>query len=101
MSAGAQSADGKAAYVMLNLAGEQGQTLANEGVEAVRKVIEETKAPPGVEAYVAGPAALTNDMHVIGTASLGKITLYTRSEEHTSELQSLMRTSSAVFCLKK
>src|SRR3546814_7955638 len=29
-----------------------------------------------------------------------KQTLY-RSEEHTSELQSLMRNSSAVFCLKK
>src|SRR3546814_2406354 len=27
--------------------------------------------------------------------------LETRSEEHTSELQSLMRTSYAVFCLKK
>src|SRR3546814_5508256 len=26
---------------------------------------------------------------------------WTRSEEHTSELQSLMRTSYAVFCLKK
>src|SRR3546814_4079287 len=26
---------------------------------------------------------------------------YTRSEEHTSELQSLIRTSYAVFCLKK
>src|SRR3546814_8524369 len=26
---------------------------------------------------------------------------YTRSEEHTSELQSLMSISSAVFCLKK
>src|SRR3546814_9496767 len=26
---------------------------------------------------------------------------YIRSEEHTSELQSLMRTSYAVFCLKK
>src|SRR3546814_5130139 len=26
---------------------------------------------------------------------------YARSEEHTSELQSLMRTSYAVFCLKK
>src|SRR3546814_8484951 len=26
---------------------------------------------------------------------------HTRSEEHTSELQSLMRTSYAVFCLKK
>src|SRR3546814_7548912 len=28
-------------------------------------------------------------------------TLHARSEEHTSELQSLMRSSSAVFCLKK
>src|SRR3546814_1253260 len=28
-------------------------------------------------------------------------TIWTRSEEHTSELQSLMRTSYAVFCLKK
>src|SRR3546814_10488323 len=28
-------------------------------------------------------------------------TLLARSEEHTSELQSLMRTSYAVFCLKK
>ena len=76
-AAGAQSADGKASYVMLNLAGEQGQTLANEGVQNVRKVIEETKAPPGVQAYVAGPAALTDDLHVIGNASLGQITLIT------------------------
>ncbi len=76
-AAGAQSSDGKASYVMLNLAGEQGQTLANEGVEAVRKVIEETKAPPGVQAYVAGPAALTDDLHVIGNASLAQITLFT------------------------
>src|SRR3546814_14780355 len=29
------------------------------------------------------------------------ITAYSRSEEHTSELQSLMRISYAVFCLKK
>src|SRR3546814_1533344 len=32
---------------------------------------------------------------------LGAILLATRSEEHTSELQSLMRISYAVFCLKK
>src|SRR3546814_4934598 len=31
----------------------------------------------------------------------GKITVGVRSEEHTSELQSLMRSSYAVFCLKK
>jgi putative drug exporter of the RND superfamily len=76
-AAGAQSPDGKASYVMLNLAGEQGQTLANEGVQAVRKVIADTKAPPGVQAYVAGPAALTDDLHVIGNASLAQITMFT------------------------
>ncbi len=76
-AAGAQSADGKASYVMINLAGEQGQTLANEGVDEVRKVIKETPAPPGVQAYVAGPAALTDDLHVIGNASLAMITLIT------------------------
>jgi len=76
-AAGAQSPDGKASYVMLNLAGEQGQTLANDGVQAVRKVIADTKAPPGVQAYVAGPAALTDDLHVIGNASLQQITLLT------------------------
>jgi putative drug exporter of the RND superfamily len=76
-AAGAQSADGKASYVMLNLAGEQGQTLANEGVQAVREVIADTTAPPGVQAYVAGPASLTDDLHVIGNASLATITLLT------------------------
>src|SRR3546814_2115955 len=35
------------------------------------------------------------DHLVVHTADIG------RSEEHTSELQSLMRTSYAVFCLKK
>src|SRR3546814_7299639 len=34
-------------------------------------------------------------------AVLGKAVGDTRSEEHTSELQSLMRISYAVFCLKK
>src|SRR3546814_9751385 len=32
---------------------------------------------------------------------LGPLLARARSEEHTSELQSLMRTSYAVFCLKK
>src|SRR3546814_5501234 len=35
------------------------------------------------------------------TASASAPTLTSRSEEHTSELQSLMRISYAVFCLKK
>ncbi|ORB77780.1 RND family transporter [Mycobacterium timonense] len=76
-AAGAQSADAKGAYVQVNLAGNQGTTLANESVDAVRKVIDENKAPPGVKAYVTGPAALSDDMHIIGNASLAKITLFT------------------------
>jgi RND superfamily putative drug exporter len=76
-AAGVQSADGKGAYVMLNIAGNQGQTLANDSVEAVRKVVDRTPEPPGVKAYVTGPAAESYDMHVIGNDSLAKITLFT------------------------
>src|SRR3546814_5648316 len=36
-----------------------------------------------------------------GVVMMGKPVLRDRSEEHTSELQSLMRISYAVFCLKK
>src|SRR3546814_3431128 len=37
----------------------------------------------------------------LGEADKAKQEEATRSEEHTSELQSLMRSSYAVFCLKK
>src|SRR3546814_10524006 len=37
----------------------------------------------------------------VGRSSCCSVRLMNRSEEHTSELQSLMRTSYAVFCLKK
>jgi putative drug exporter of the RND superfamily len=76
-AAGAQSADAKGAYVQVNIAGNQGTTQANESVEAVRKVVDNEPAPPRVKAYVTGPAALSDDMHVIGNDSLAKITLFT------------------------
>jgi RND superfamily putative drug exporter len=76
-AAGAQSADAKGAYVQANIAGNQGTTQANKSVEAVRKVVDNEPAPPGVKAYVTGPAALSDDMHVIGNDSLAKITLFT------------------------
>src|SRR3546814_4456131 len=49
-----------------------------------------------------GALALTRiDLHLL-SALLGVLLItYSRSEEHTSELQSLMRISYAVFCLKK
>src|SRR3546814_2076431 len=39
--------------------------------------------------------------HLRGDEGGGRAIAQPRSEEHTSELQSLMRTSYAVFCLKK
>src|SRR3546814_6537695 len=38
---------------------------------------------------------------IIGLAQIMAVQIFQRSEEHTSELQSLMRISYAVFCLKK
>jgi len=58
----AQSADGKAAYVQLDLAGDLGQALGNESAEAVRDIVGRTPPPPGVKAYVTGPAPITADL---------------------------------------
>src|SRR3546814_3518482 len=50
---------------------------------------------------------LEKNGEIVATASSGAVlgdpvrSVQMRSEEHTSELQSLMRTSYAVFCLKK
>src|SRR3546814_9578453 len=41
------------------------------------------------------------DLPVVTGSDLTRDLLMARSEEHTSELQSLMRNSYAVFCLKK
>ena len=74
---GAQSADGKAAYVQLNLAGNQGEALANESVDAVRNIVQRTPAPQGVKAYVTGAAALGADMADTGDRNAIKITVAT------------------------
>ncbi|ORV69833.1 RND family transporter [Mycobacterium gastri] len=76
-AAGSQSPDGKAAYVQLNLAGNQGESLANESVEAVRKIVNSVPAPPGVKAYVTGPAALTADQSTSGDKGIKKVTAIT------------------------
>src|SRR3546814_5768370 len=44
---------------------------------------------------------LGNTLHDIVAGEHVSARFHQRSEEHTSELQSLMRTSYAVFCLKK
>ncbi len=76
-AAGSQSADGKAAYVQVYLAGNMGEGLANESVEAAKKIVASVPAPPGIQAYVTGPSALINDTHIAGDRSLQLITLLT------------------------
>ena len=71
----AQSPDGKATYVQLNLAGRPASTMANESVEAVRDIVARTPAPPGVKAYLTGPAAIVADMSGSGDKTVILITL--------------------------
>src|SRR3546814_6560067 len=57
----------------------------------VRNLRERTTEPLGIHRF------LTNVVESVSSTTLR----IDRSEEHTSELQSLMRISYAVFCLKK
>ncbi|MCV7202258.1 MMPL family transporter [Mycolicibacterium peregrinum] len=68
--AGAQSNDGKAAYVQVYMAGNMGELLANESVEAVQKLIAELSPPPGLKVHVTGPTALAADQQISGDRSV-------------------------------
>jgi RND superfamily putative drug exporter len=56
--AGAQSQDGKAAYVQVYLAGNMGEALGNESVAAAQKLVAGLSPPPGVKVFVTGGPAL-------------------------------------------
>ncbi|WP_024441317.1 RND family transporter [Mycobacterium sp. UM_WGJ] len=72
-AAGVQSTDGKAAYAQINTAGDQGSTLGNQSVAAVRAIVASVPAPAGVKAYVTGQAALTTDMTEAADKSMLKM----------------------------
>lgn len=74
-AAGAQSPDGKAAYVQVFLRGAQGTTPSHESVAAVRKIVNQTPAPPGVKAFVAGNTVVNADTSDIGHKSLATMAL--------------------------
>jgi len=69
-ASGAQSSDGKAAYVQIKLAGNQGESLANESVAAVKDIIASMQPPEGVQVFVTGPAAMVADQQATGDKSL-------------------------------
>ncbi|MGV0745821.1 MMPL/RND family transporter [Mycolicibacterium sp. XJ870] len=68
--AGAQSNDGKAAYVQVYLAGNMGEALANESVQVVQDLVKSMEPPPGVKVYVTGGSALANDQQLAGDRSV-------------------------------
>ncbi|MCV7075188.1 MMPL/RND family transporter [Mycobacterium szulgai] len=76
-AAGSQSADGKAAYAQLYLAGGQGTARAHESVAAVQHIVASVVAPPGIKAYVTGPGALDADQDTSGNRSLERLTAVT------------------------
>ncbi|WP_445167869.1 MMPL/RND family transporter [Mycolicibacterium sp. Dal123E01] len=76
-SASAQSADGKATYAQIYLAGNQGETLANESVRAVQDILAATPPPAGLKVYVSGSAALASDQQHAGDRSLLLVTAVT------------------------
>ena len=76
-AAGSQSSDGKAAYVQLNLRGDQGGTEANESVAAVQRIVNSVPPPPGIKAYVTGSGPLATDRRVYGDEGAKKITKVT------------------------
>ncbi|WP_099246585.1 RND family transporter [Mycobacterium sp. shizuoka-1] len=73
-AAGAQSKDGKAVYIQLNLAGNQGTTLGQQSIAAVRGIVDRMPPPPGIQVFVTGPAALVSDMQHAGDHSMIKMT---------------------------
>jgi len=76
-AAGSQSDDGKAAYVQVYLAGNQGETLSLDSVKAVRDTVDRSPAPPGVTAHVTGAAPLFADQLIVGSQGIAKVTLIT------------------------
>src|SRR3546814_5190840 len=70
-----------------------------EGIRRCRKVGAPVNGSPTVERVLRDD--LCSGCGLCAGVSDGAIEMTVRSEEHTSELQSLMRISYAVFCLTK
>ena len=71
---GSQSKDGKAALVQVYLAGNQGEALSNQSVDAIRNIVASVPPPPGVKAYVTGAAPLITDNFEVGSEGTHKVT---------------------------
>src|SRR3546814_1088687 len=99
----------KAIVVKDPAAGTAGMTLVDrpEPEAAINDVVVQVHASGFTSGELTWPSTWTDRLGrdrtpvIPGQELAGVVTALGRSEEHTSELQSLMRISYAVFCLKK
>src|SRR3546814_3089172 len=85
VSAGQTSAEAKPQY---------GRMFQTPFADAIRQ-------EAGIATIAIGAITSADQVNTILAAGRADLCALARSEEHTSELQSLMRISYAVFCLKK
>src|SRR3546814_1810126 len=78
---------------------EAGDTLVVESGDSFARVLQSLRESGVREGHDLEWQLLARQLEAAGRIQVGEYPL--RSEEHTSELQSLMRNSYAVFCLKK
>src|SRR3546814_3437913 len=83
---------------MRRLPGWGGAAIAAALVAALVFSVDGGNAPGD---YADARLASALDRQLVASQPIGAETRILRSEEHTSELQSIMRISYAVFCLKK
>src|SRR3546814_1561024 len=92
-----------AATIFLPSAGFAQQTAASEESDEI--IVTARKVTERLSDVATSIAVLDqrtlSERGLTDVASLNSVVTNFRSEEHTSELQSLMRISYAVFCLKK
>src|SRR3546814_8913740 len=75
--------------------------LIETGLSYDIRLVEEAAPEDEVETFAVPFDFVIQDAFLVVGQSLQRKSIEERSEEHTSELQSLMRISYAVFCLKK
>src|SRR3546814_9349104 len=83
---------------------------SNNSVDDIRSLIDQVRIPPQTgrykiyiidEVHMLSQQAFNDFLKTLEEQHAYAIFILARSEEHTSELQSLMRISYAVICLKK
>ncbi|BBZ77004.1 membrane protein [Mycolicibacterium anyangense] len=72
--AAAESSDGKAAYAQITVTGNPGEAQANDSIAAIQRTVAQTPPPPGVKAYITGPAAIVADMAKSGDSTVLLVT---------------------------